>query len=247
MNMKAVILAAGMGNRMQSLTANNPKTLIKVKGKTLLERILKALAEAGIREVVIVTGFKADKVRELAGPGERFGLVIKYVHNSDYSRTNNIFSLFLARSRLQGSAFLIVNSDLLFHPDILEKLLSDSREGVILAVDTLKSLGEEEMKVEIEDGKISNISKEIPLERAKGEYIGLARIDSSSSEEFFKALEEALEELGHGVFYEEAFRRYIERGGEVLYVSTEGKPWIEIDTPEDLRKAEEEIEPEISQ
>ncbi len=243
--MNAVILAAGMGNRMKELTENIPKTLISIRGKPIIFYILENLSKQKIRNVIIVTGFKAEKIRKAVGNGKRWHLDVKYVHNKKYDITNNIYSIFLVREHVK-SDFLIINSDVFFHEKILEKIVKDSKErGIFLMVDTDKELGEEEMKVIIKGRFIKDISKEIPPKIADGEYIGIARIDAEYTNVFFECVKEVLDEKGSGVFYEEAFKKFIEKEDSLRYITTCGHAWIEIDTPEDLRRAEEEIAPKI--
>ncbi|NOZ59462.1 MAG: phosphocholine cytidylyltransferase family protein [Euryarchaeota archaeon] len=242
--MKAVILAAGLGSRLGELTRDRPKTLLEVCGRPLISYILENLSSCGIEEAVIVTGYAERRLREVVGDGSASGVRVSYVRNPRYATTNNSYSLSLVRERVRGG-FLIVNSDVLFHPGILEILLSSPLGGVVLSVDLGKELGEEEMKVTARGGRITDIGKELPPREAVGEYIGLARVDAASVEAFFAALDEVLRELGSGVFYEEAFRGMIGMGLAVRYTSTDGLPWVEIDTPEDLWFAEAEVAPAL--
>ncbi|WP_457554816.1 phosphocholine cytidylyltransferase family protein [Candidatus Pyrohabitans sp.] len=243
--MKGVILAAGLGRRLGKLTAEKPKTLLQVGSRPLISHILRSLSSCGVRDVIIVTGHGDRKLREVVGDGSRFNTSVVYINNPHYATTNNSYSLNLVRDAVSGS-FLIVNSDVFFHPGILRKLVRSPVRGIVLMVDVDKVLGEEEMKVSADGDRITDIGKGLRPEKAFGEYIGMAKIDASSVRLFFAALEEVLEELGTGVFYEEAFRRLIESGVPVRYTTTGGLPWIEIDTPEDLEEAEMEIAPGIN-
>jgi choline kinase len=243
--MKAVILAAGLGSRLGEFTRAMPKTLLRVRGKPLIFHILENLSACGIEEVIIVTGYEEGKIRSAVGEGSAFKLRVRYINNPLYASTNNIYSLSLVREEVFTEGFLIINSDVFFHPEILRRLIEAEPRGVTLMVDVGKELGEEEMKVLVKGGRITDIGKDLDPEEARGEYIGLARIDPAFTARFFNALSEVLAELGSGVFYEEAFKRLIEKGVAVGYVTTGGFPWIEIDTSEDLRQAEAEVAPEI--
>jgi choline kinase len=243
--MKAVILAAGMGSRLGEFTRDKPKTLLLVRDKPLIFHILESLSASGIEEVIIITGYEDEKIREEVKDGSAFGLKVRYVNNPRYDSTNNIYSLSLAQQEVATGGFLIVNSDVFFHPEILKRLLEAEGNGITLMVDVEKELGDEEMKVTARGKRITDIGKELSPDEADGEYIGLARVDSAFTSVFFDALNEVLLELGSGVFYEEAFRRLIENGVPVSYTTTGGLPWIEIDTPHDLKTAEAEIAPEI--
>jgi len=239
--MKAVVLAAGKGNRMGNYTENLPKTLIPVRNKPIISHTLESLSLHGIEDVLIVTGYGAGKIRDRVGSGSRWNLKVEYIHNHAYSSTNNIYSLYLARRALEEQSFLIVNSDLLFHPVILEKLIDQPRQGISLAVDLQATLGEEEMKVRLKDGFIYDIGKDLSEEECHGEYIGLALVGSQLAPIFFSALEDIVEEKGRGVFYEEVFKELLEKGEALGWKTTGGYPWMEIDTPQDLARAEAEV------
>lgn len=242
--MKAMIIAAGEGRRLASYSKGKPKTLIEVSGTPILGYILNSLVREGIEDVLIVTGYNGGMIRDFVSKNYD-NLNVDYVHNEVYNKTNNIYSVYLTKNKMMNNNFLLINSDVLFHSDILRYLKNSSREGLVLSVDLYKKLGEEEMKVKIEEDLIVEISKEINPSEADGEYIGLTRIDKDMSKLFFEILEKTIKEKGTGVFYEEAFQGVIDDGREVCYESTKGLPWIEIDTPEDLRIAREEIAPKI--
>jgi len=242
--MKAMIIAAGEGKRLAKYSKKKPKTLIEISGTPILGHILNNLIKEDIKEVLIVTGYNGEMIREFVSKNYA-NLKVEYVHNKDYDKTNNIYSVYLTKDKMINESFFLINSDVLFHPKILEKLKNTDKRGLVLSVDLYKKLGEEEMKVKIERDLIVEISKEINPEEADGEYIGLTRIDKLMSKTFFQVVEETIEKKGKNVFYEEAFQGIIDHGYEVKYESTQGLPWIEIDTPEDLKVAKEEIAPKI--
>ncbi len=237
--MKTAILAAGTGSRLKKYAEKTPKTLLKIGNAPILHYILNSLSKLGISESAIITGFEATKIKRFAGNGTNWRINLRYIHNPCYKTTNNIYSLYLAKDYLSGHEFLIINSDTFFHEDILFKLRSSAKKGIILAVDTEKELEEEGMKVLIEDDRIAGISKDMPLKEAAGEYIGLSRIDRQFSNIFFESIEKVIKGKGVVVFYEEAFQNLIKNGHTIYYQSTGGLPWIEIDTPADLQKAKE--------
>ncbi len=243
--MKVLILAAGMGKRLGKHSKGLPKALVEIEAP-LLAYTLKNITREGIRDFVVVTGHGASKLKDFVGRHSRkYGLRVKYVHNRRYGETNNIYSTYLARDELEGDDFILVNSDVLFHPGILRILMS-TEKSMALSVDFRVRLGEEEMKVRVEDDRVVEISKKIPPEKADGEYIGLTRINAESTTAFFDAVEETLKLEGHNVFYEAAFQRMIDKGDYLAAESTRGLPWIEIDTPEDLRIAREIIAPRLA-
>jgi choline kinase len=241
--MKAVILAAGSGTRLGKHAKGKPKTLVEIAGTPILDFTLKNLLGEGIEDVVIVTGYKGNKIKEFINK-KYHRLNVSYVHNNIYDRTNNIYSIYLAKKKLINSNFLLINSDVLFHEGILRSLWRNEGE-VVLSVDMHVKLAEEEMKVRIEGELIVEISKEIPAEDADGEYVGLTKVDRDISEAFFECVEKTIKEKGHRVFYEEAFQRMIDEDYSIRYETTKGLPWIEIDTSEDLKIAQEIIAPRI--
>ncbi len=228
--MKAVILAAGVGSRLGHYTAEIPKCMLRVGEKTIIEHSIEVLSSFGIKSFVIVTGHKGRKLRKFLET--RFDLDFSFVHNHVYRETNNIYSLYLGIKDLSEDLYLL-NSDVFFHPDIF-KALHFSGENFTLVVDDRKILGEEEMKVVTENTRVVRISKKIPPEEASGEYIGLAKIPKIKLEKLKDRCEKVMEEIGASVFYEEAIQRMIDLGDEVLYVSTKGLPWVEVDFPHEI-------------
>jgi|Deesub1362B_J571_1020462.scaffolds.fasta_scaffold00022_66 choline kinase len=244
--MKAVILAAGAGTRLGKYTEELPKTLVDVGGFPILAHTLNSIIECGITDIMIVTGYEAGKVEKFVeGMDIDAEYDVEYIYNKKYGETNNIYSIYLTRDILEGESFVLINSDVLFHPDILKGLVNSPKRGVILSVDFTVEIAEEEMKVKVEGDRIVAISKEIPPEEADGEYIGITRIDAIGSTEFFDAVSKTLRDEGYNVFYEAAFQRMIVEGEYVTFEDTGGLPWIEIDTPEDLHIARKVVAPKI--
>ena len=228
--MQAVILAAGMGNRLGNYTADNPKCMLKVGRKTIIEHIIEVLSSKGVKKFVVVTGYKGRKLREFLQ--RKFDFDFTFVHNHVYRETNNIYSFYLGIKDISDDMYLL-NSDVFFHPQIFENLHLSAGD-FLLVVDDFKRLGEEEMKVITEGSRILEISKRIPPERANGEYIGITKISKRVLGVLKDTTEEVMEEKGAGVFYEDAFQRMIDSGYEIHYVSTNGLPWVEVDFPHEI-------------
>ena len=129
--MQAIILAAGMGKRLKDLTANNTKCMVKVNGITLIERSLRQLDELGLKQIVIVVGYEGKKLIDFIST---LGIhtPILYVDNPIYDKTNNIYSLALAKEYLLEDDTLLLESDLIFEEGILKKLMEDPRETLAL-------------------------------------------------------------------------------------------------------------------
>jgi L-glutamine-phosphate cytidylyltransferase len=236
---RAIVLAAGQGRRLQPLTDETPKTLLRVGSQPILDHILDTLEAAGYEEVAVVTGFEREQIESHCASRE--GLRIEFVHNADYDTTNNIYSLWLAREYAEGG-FTLVNADTLFPPSSLRRLCD--AEGSALLVDVEKELDDEEMQVAIGSGSLETIGKDLDgedretgvyLEDGDGEYIGVSRFTAEDTERLFEHVETFVEAGAVTDWYEAAFDRlFSER--EIGYVEVEGT-WMEIDTPEDLERA----------
>ena len=240
---RAIVLAAGVSKRLRPLTNNMPKTLLPLNDReTIFSRALKILNKNGIRELYIIVGYRGSKILEsIENIMDDFNFdIIDIIYNSYYSSRNNIWSYYLARNAMDDD-FILLNSDVVFHEEILKKILNV--EHSVLAVDDIKQLGMEEMKVIMDNnGKVLDISKEIDPKKAHGEYIGLAKILSDDSLKILKAVEDLFKSNRYDVFYEEAIRLAINSYGLDIYgISTDGFPWIEVDTLDDYIKLLTEI------
>jgi choline kinase len=231
--MKAIILAAGEGRRLHPLTIDKPKALLDFAGRTLLERALENLRSTGIKdsEIIILSGHAANKLKAAARR-------CIFIHNERYDSTNNIYSLWLARKQIAGEEFMLLNSDVLFAPELAQKILADGRESVLM-VDDVNPLVAEEMRVTVDGkGRITAIAKTIDEKRSVGEYIGLARFGAVFSQAFFKRMDEMIQAGQTHVWYENAIADIL-ADYPIYSLSTQGLPWIEIDTHEDLACAAE--------
>ena len=147
--MRAVILAAGVGKRLWPVTQHKPKCLIEIGGQTLLSRYLEVLASVQIRDVTIVVGYKQEMIRAAVGAQHR-GVSISYLVNEEFHR-GSISSLWIARSALSDDV-VIMDADVLFHREILRRLVASPFTNCLLMDDTVKQTGEECMVVVRVDG-----------------------------------------------------------------------------------------------
>ena len=122
--MQAIILAAGMGRRLGELTSHNTKCMVSVNGTPLIDRLLTQLSRLGLRRVVIVVGYEGQRLRSHIGSRYDGRLVIEYVENPVYDKTNNIHSLALAARQLQEDDTLLIESDLIFEDGMFDLILS---------------------------------------------------------------------------------------------------------------------------
>jgi choline kinase len=241
-----MVLAAGAGRRLRPDTDKLPKALLPVDGQvTILDIALRNLAAVGLRDIVIVVGYAADVVRDRAAGLERdHGVRLTLVDNDRAEEWNNAYSLWLAREHFAAGA-LLVNGDTV-HPVSVEKTLltaaqaqGDAQPGLILAVDDVKRLAEEEMKVIISaEGMITRITKLMDPELAYGEYIGVTLIGASAAAPLAAALETTWRR-DPSQYYEDGFQELADRGGAIAIAPIGDVEWVEVDNHDDLRRARE--------
>lgn len=235
--MIATILAAGMAKRLRPLTDKQPKCLLKIGGTSLLQRSIDILTAHNIHEFVIVTGYLEHQVRYFLHnhyPKETFHLIF----NSDYVTTNNLYSLWLTRPYNDGKEFLLLDSDLLYDTQIIDRLLQQT--GTALAVNR-HELGEEEMKVLVNDKlEVTAINKTCDPAQAYGESVGIEKMTAPYSRILFQELSQIVEqEKGVGLFYELAFERLIPKKYGFQAVDTTDLFSMELDTEEDFNRAQQ--------
>jgi choline kinase len=235
--MKAIILAAGKGTRLDG-AAVKPKCLVEIGDSTLLHRQIDTLRSLNVREIVVVVGFGAESIRQECDHE------ISFVENAKFAETSSMYSLWLAREHLTGG-FVVLNSDVLFHPQMLADLLESDHENALLLSDTdAGPLGDEEMKVRVKDQLVVDMSKEMDPLDADGENVGIVKFGASGAKRLIDYMD-AL--IGAGEVKHWAPRAFLEfaRNHRLHAVSTRGLPWIEIDFPEDYQRAVHEVLPGI--
>jgi L-glutamine-phosphate cytidylyltransferase len=237
--MRAIILAAGRGSRLKDEAGDVPKCLAPMGATTLLERQIQSLKSTGIRDIIVVTGYRAELVREVCGD------VALCIENTRHAETNSLYSLWLAREYM-GDGFVVMNGDVLFHPQLLIELLSSPGEDALLIsyCDPAAPLGDEEMKVVVRNGCVAEITKRMDGRLADGENVGVVKFGVSGARLLIDKLDALIESGAERDWAPRAFREFaLERPLDA--VSTRGFAWIEIDYPEDYRRAVEEILPLI--
>ncbi|MDO4172290.1 MAG: phosphocholine cytidylyltransferase family protein [Prevotellaceae bacterium] len=239
--MKAVILAAGMASRLRPLTLKTPKCLLNIGSRPLLQRSMDAIISAGISDFVIVTGYLHGMIEQFVQDTYGDSVTVQFIHNDVYDSTNNIYSLWLARQAVDGEPFMLLDSDLLYDPQIVAQVVGDAADNVLTLIK--HPLGEEEMKVVTEDnGSILEISKTCSPAAAAGESLGIERFGAAYSTALFRELEVMMNsEHLENKFYELAFERLIPQGHtfKVLDVTTLFS--CELDTVEDFQNAKDNI------
>jgi choline kinase len=230
----AVILAAGVGSRLRPLTLDRPKALVDVGGESILARAIRLLRAAGVDDLVVATGYREDAIqKELS----RLSVRATLCPNPDYESTQNSVSLALCRDSLRGKSFFKLDGDVVFQPEVLERLaLSDAELDV--AVDSRRALDEEAMKVSAKGGQILCFGKGIAIRDAYAETIGIERLDASAGERVLTSITERVAAGIRDRYYEDFYSRLVEAGElRATAVEVGDLPWSEVDTFEDLERA----------
>ena len=239
--MQAIILAAGQGTRLQPLTDNQPKCLVQVLGKSILQYELESTERAGVRHCTIVVGYRGDQVQSEFG--SRFGTVdISYVYNHHFHETNNIYSLWLARQALDADT-LLVEGDLIFEGGLLGDLLENPLPDLAVVDRFQPSM---DGTVILADGGFATsmvMKSEQPADfdyRPALKTVNVYRLSQTTLQRRFVPMLDRYVADGHtNQFYEAIIAQLIAQGNLRLGVHRTGTwQWAEIDTQADLRRAE---------
>ncbi|HWC34890.1 MAG TPA: aminotransferase class I/II-fold pyridoxal phosphate-dependent enzyme [Mycobacteriales bacterium] len=241
--MQALILAAGMGRRLGALTKDRTKCMVSIHGRTLIERSLDALVDTGaVDRIVLVVGHGAQGVRDLVGT-EWNGTPVSYVDNTVYDTTNNIHSLYLARDELVQDDTLLLESDLIYEPRILTRLIKHPQPNVAV-VDRFRSWMDGTVVTVTPEGTIDHFVPKRAFDRdALTQHYKTVNIYKFSREyladEYLPFLEAYVRTMGNNEYYEEVMRviATLERHN-LAAMTLDDEKWYEIDDLQDLRIAE---------
>ena len=246
--MQAIILAAGMGKRLQELTRSNTKCMVRVNGVTLIDRMLHQIERLGLSRIVIVVGYEGQKLMDYVGTlGIR--TPIEFILNPIYDRTNNIYSLALAKDWLRREDTLLFESDLIFEDAVLDLLVSDPRESLVL-VDKYESwmdgtcvkLGDDDSIGEFVPGKRFRFDEMQAYYKTVNIYKFSKRFSETHYVPFLEAYQAA---LGQNEYYEQVLRVITMLDEpEIRAKKLTGQRWYEIDDAQDLDIAESLFAPD---
>lgn len=234
---QAVILAAGQGSRLASAGGQRPKCIHKIGGVPLINHQLLALSEAGISDAVIVVGFEHEQVRACVDGGARF------VHNHRFAATNSLYSFLLAEPWVEGDA-IVLNSDVYFHPELVARLVEAG--GDALLYDSTSGHEAEQMKVSLRDGMLVEMSKDLAVERTRGENVGMLRLSATTLQDTFDAGAAIVGHGGEREWLAAALNR-VAAFHRIRCLDVAGVPWVEIDFADDLVRAETEVFPAVTE
>jgi len=237
--MRAVILAAGRGGRLKGVVGNRPKCLARVGNSTLIERQSEILRHAGLTTITVIVGYQAGEVLRVCGPD------VSAVANVRYASTNSLYSLWLAR-HLLTEGFVVLNCDVLFHPQLLDDLLMCRYDDALLACARGRdgAYSDEEMKISIRRGLVAAIHKGLGDDVSDAENIGIAKFSESGAAVLVEALDGLIAAGEVRAWLPRAFADFSHRR-PLHVVDSRGLPWTEIDTPEDYWHACADVLPAI--
>jgi L-glutamine-phosphate cytidylyltransferase len=237
----ALLLAAGTGSRLQPLTNDAPKCLTMVNGKSILERMVEGLNSRGFKHLVIVTGHFENKIKDFLG--NKFGNIqIEYIFSPRYKVTNNIFSLWMARNKI-NEPFLLLESDLVYDESLLDSMLTPNK----IAVAKMHA-GLNGSCVTINQSfrvKVFLTGSMNPVNETKYKTVNIYSLSLNSWKLVIKRLQKHILENKVNSYYETVFAEMVVDGSLSFDTSSfDSKPWYEIDTIYDLKQAEK-LFPEV--
>lgn len=236
--MQAIILAAGMGRRLGELTNDNTKCMLEVNGTRLINRTLDAIAAVGIKRAILVVGYKAENVKKWVGQSYN-GIEIVYVENPIYDQTNNIYSLFLAKEHLLNDDTILLESDLIFEPCVLSRIIDEPypnlalvdkyeswMDGTVVTLDERLKIKGFFTKEEFRYSDIDSYYKTVNIYKFSREF---------SETHYVPFLEAYCHALGRNVYYEQVLKVITLLDDSPLKaLLLSGEKWYEIDDIQDL-------------
>ncbi len=233
--MQAIIMAAGKGSRLGSLAEEKPKSFVEIKGKKLIEYNLRLLQKYHVDDIIIVTGYQSEAFEELTSDMNN----IRLVYNPFYEMVNVLGSFYMGMETLHED-FIYLHADTLCDPTIFEKLIHPDAD-IVLPVE-YKKCDDEAMKVRSQNGRIVQITKQMPLDKAEGEFIGMAAFKKNVIPSLKEKTKQLMKEKAFADYFESAIQRLIDEEHFLIKaIPTNGAFWAEIDFLQDYETATAQI------
>jgi len=241
--MQAIILAAGMGKRLMEITNDQTKCMVKVNGTTLIEHCLNIITLYPISKIILVIGYKGDKLREFIG-NEYNNIPVEYVKNDIYDKTNNIYSLYLTKEYLEKEDTILIESDLIFEKKIIDKLWNDSAkdvalvnkyeswmDGTVVEIDNENHIVNFLSKNEFKFNDVDNYYKTVNIYKFSKEFL---------KDKYIPFLEAYCKSKGLNEYYEQVLKviTFLDKKNIKVCKLDNGEKWYEIDDKQDLNNAE---------
>ena len=246
--MQAIILAAGMGKRLRSYTKDATKCMVKVNGKTLIEYMIEALVSNNIERLVVVVGYKGQLLKDFIASKfnteNLHGMRIEYIENPVYDTTNNIYSLYLAGSEMAKADTLLLESDLIFKPEILTRLLSSPDENLAV-VSPFESWMDGTCTLLDGNNCITGILDKVHFNWSDTERyyktVNIYKFSKEFSQQYYLPFLDAYQKaFGKNEYYEQVLKVISFLSSSTLKgLVVSGDDWYEIDDPADLAIAED--------
>lgn len=232
--MKAVILAAGLGNRLGDLTSDRPKALVPVDGRELILRTLDFVDHPAVTERIVVTGYAGERLKEFLGKTHPD---VRTVHNPHY-RDGSIRTIEAALPHMSGD-FLLMNVDHIYPRRMFTRIMENA-SGISAICDFDRQLVHDDMKVKLsESGRLQKIRK--TLQEYDGGYIGMTFCEGRHLEQYRRSVRTARESEGDAAAVEMALAAIAASNDTVNICDVSGMGWLEVDTQEDLLRAEQTL------
>ncbi len=225
--MKAIIMAAGIGSRLQEISNSRPKCLISAGEETLIGRMVRLLHQCDVHDITVITGYKSHLVRQDLGDK------VRYYDNPFYKVTNSIASLWLARELLTEDVILM-NADLFLEENILDVALSQTKDVVMLSDST--RIETADFRFGVDGDRILRTGNKLTNDETDCEYVGVVRIDASFIHQFKHRLEYLVGKGDFNNWWEGVLYSFIEEDIDIFHTDIKGTFWTEVDNRKDYQR-----------
>ena len=235
---RAILLSAGRGGRLLPLTAERPKCLIELSGRSLIGWQVEMLARGGVRRIDVVTGFATDMVEEHLAAIDDPRVEIVTHFNPFFQVADNLGSCWIVRERMLAGDFLLLNGDTLVAEEIVARVQADDSWPIAVTVDVKEAYDSDDMKVQREGARLVHIGKTLTADESNAESIGFLAFRGEGRALFHEAVRQAMrtpEGVNH--WYLKVIDT-LAATGKVGTVSIEGLGWAEVDYLTDIEQAE---------
>lgn len=234
--MKAIILAAGQAKRLRPITNNKPKCLLKVGNKIIIDHQIDVLYKYKIKNIIVVVGFQAKKLTTHLTKNHPY-INFTFITNEKYASTYPAYGLWMAKNYMDDSA-LYLNADVLFDEKVIENIIK-FKKGSVTAIQKVAWDDEEVNVIVDKNQKILKIGKDIKEKDSHGEFIGVTKFTKDFNQKLIKALDSYIKNKQHKKFAADAINLTINKYKGLMFIKDVTRfPSIEIDTPEDYKKAQ---------
>jgi len=224
---KAIIMAAGIGSRLQSVIGDTPKSLIMAGGETLIARMVRILKSRNVTDITVITGYKKEHIHRILGPQ------VKYFDNPLYAVTNSITSLWLAKELLTDDVILM-NADLYVEEKIIDIALAQTRSVVMLSDSS--RIEDADFRFGVDGDRIVKTGNKLSNHDTDCEYVGIVRIDKGFVAKFKMRLEHMIKNADFRNWWEGVLYSFIDDGMTIYHEDVIGTFWTEVDHDGDYQR-----------